>query len=74
MRTWLCELRKSLGLTLAQMGERLGISEGYYLLIEQGKRQRKMDIVLVAKLSEVSSIPVADIVQRDEEWRKGCGA
>lgn len=70
MRDWLSEVRSNLGLTLAQMGERLGISESYYLMIEQGKRQRKMDVALITKLSDVSGLSLDEIVKREEVWSK----
>ena len=48
---------------MAAMAEKLDLTESYYSLIEAGKRQQKMDIVLVGKLSAVLSIPVAEIVE-----------
>lgn len=63
LRDWLKEKRTAKGLTMAAMAEKLDLTESYYSLIEAGKRQQKMDIVLVGKLSAVLSIPVAEIVE-----------
>ena len=62
MRDWLKEKRTAKGLTMAQIAETIGITESYYSLIESGERQKKMDIMLVSKLSVILSIPVEQIV------------
>ncbi len=63
MREWLKTARESKGLTMKQLGEKLGISESYYCSIENGDRQKKMDIVLVSGLSSALDIPVAEIAR-----------
>ena len=67
MRGWLKEKRTAKGLTMAAMAEKLDLTESYYSLIEAGKRQQKMDIVLVGKLSAVLSIPVSEIVELEAQ-------
>lgn len=62
MRDWLKEKRVEKGMTMAQISEKLEISEPYYCLIEAGERQKKMDIVLVGKLSVIFDIPVTEII------------
>lgn len=61
MRSWLKEKRLAAGLTMKQIGEKLGISESYYCMIESGERQKKMDMTLVSGLSAALNIPIADI-------------
>lgn len=61
MRDWLTKARTEKGLTMKQMGEKLDITESYYSMIESGTRQKKMDLTLVAKLSTVLGIPIAEI-------------
>lgn len=63
MRDWLKEKRTERGLTMAQMAERLDLTESYYSLVESGKRQQKMDIVLAAKLSTVLAFPIDQIIE-----------
>ena len=65
MRDWLKETRTERGLTMAQMAERLDITESYYSLIESGERQKKMDISFAWKLSQVLSVPVDRIVEME---------
>ena len=63
MRDWLKEKRTERGLTMAQMAERLDLTESYYSLVESGKRQQKMDIVLADKLSTVLAFPIDQIIR-----------
>lgn len=62
MREWLKTLRKDNGLTAAELAEKLGISESYYCLIENGERQKKMDIVLVTRIAEVLNKSIVEII------------
>lgn len=68
MRDWLVDLRKSLGLTLREMGEKLGVSESYYLMIEQGKRQRNMDITFISRVAAISGKSEAKILKLEKEY------
>lgn len=65
MREWLRDLRNQKGLTMKNMAEKLGISESYYCAIENGERQRKMDMLLASGLSAILEVPVSRIVQLD---------
>ena len=62
MREWLKTLRKDNGLTAAELAEKLGISESYYCLIENGERQKKMDIILVTRIADALNKPIVDII------------
>ena len=75
MREYLKALRLEAGFTLQDMADRFGISRQYYEMIESGDRQRKMDITLISKISDVFGIPMADIVENEkaiyaDEWEK----
>lgn len=63
MRDWLKEKRAEKGLTMAQMAKKLDITESYYSLIENGERQKKMDISLAYNLASIFGIPVEQIVE-----------
>lgn len=62
MREWLRNSRNEKGLTMKELGAKLGISESYYCAIESGVRQKDMDLTLVAALSAALDISVADII------------
>ena len=64
-RQYLIDYRKENGIKAADMAERLGLSESYYSQIENGKRQKNMDIALVAVISKVTGIPLQEIVEHE---------
>lgn len=63
MREWLKKLREENGITQAQMGKKLDISEAYYSYIESGDRQKNLDLTLAVKLSVIFGIPIQQIVE-----------
>lgn len=74
MRKWLREARESKGLTMKQMAEKLLISESYYCAIENGTRQRNMDISLAERISETLQISMKEILRNESVMRKLAGA
>lgn len=69
MREWLRDARQSQRLTMKQMAAKLHISESYYCSIENGYRQRDMDISLVGKISDVLEISVKQILKLEQSLR-----
>lgn len=65
MRKWMLEARKNAKLTIREASSKLGISEGYYSLIESGERQKKLDITLAVKLADVFGVSLDFIVQQE---------
>lgn len=65
MREWLKAKRTEKGLTMAQMAEKLSITESYYSYIEAGERQKKMDVSLVGKLSAALGMPVEEVFRQE---------
>lgn len=63
MRDWLLNARKERGLTQLDIAKKLDISEAYFNYIENGERQKKMDIALASKLSMILDIPLAEIIE-----------
>lgn len=70
MREYLIKLRKGKSLTQQQMADKIGITKQYYNLIEKGKRQKKMDIVLVSAIASVFDMPIEQIVEYEKELIK----
>lgn len=66
MREWLWKLRGTK--TCREFGKELGISEQYYWLIEQGYRQQRMRVILIAKVAEVTGRPVEELVEAEREF------
>lgn len=63
------EARLEKGLTLKQLGEKLGVSESYCSAIESGVRQKKMDLALAMKLSQVLKVPIKRILHEEAKLR-----
>lgn len=63
MREYLKKLRESKGLNQQDMAERIGISKQYYSLIENGDRQKKMDVTLISAIAAILSVPIEQIIE-----------
>ena len=69
MREWLKNLRTEKKYTQKELGAKLGISESYYCAIENGERQKNMDMLIVSGLSAAFGVSVARIVQMENDHR-----
>ena len=58
-------MRMKRGLTMKEMGDELHISESYYCAIENGDRQKKMDITLAVGLARILCVSVEHIIELD---------
>lgn len=67
LRNWLKELRENRKLTQQNVADLLGITKQYYQMIEACERQRKMDIALLTKLSEIFQISLIKLVELESE-------
>ncbi|MEQ2417322.1 helix-turn-helix transcriptional regulator [Ruminococcoides bili] len=71
-RVYLIDLRNKKGLTQLDISKSMGISESYYNLIEQGQRQKNMNIVILYGLSKALKVPVNTLVDKEINFvRKG---
>lgn len=52
---------------MKQLANKLGISESYYCSIENGERQKNMDMVLVSGIAEAFGISVAQVFDYEQE-------
>lgn len=67
VRDWLKEKRIGKNLTQDQMAEQLGISLSYYNLIENGERQKKMDLSIANQLSVILGMTLMQIIEKESE-------
>lgn len=63
MREWLKQKRIEQNLTMAEMAEKIGITESYYSMIEADKRQRSMNFALVSKLSAIFGMSLEQVAE-----------
>lgn len=66
MREWLKQKRTQNGLTMAEMAEKLDLTESYYSRIESGDRQKNMDISILRKLSSIFDMTAEEIINLEE--------
>ena len=66
MREWLKKAREDKGITMKTAADELNISESYYCSIENGTRQKRMDISLASKISAVFGVPLAVVVEMEQ--------
>ena len=71
VRDWLKTARNDAGLTMKETAEKLDISESYYCSIENGTRQKRMDISLAMKISEVFALPLKAIFDAEMDVLAG---
>lgn len=72
MREWLKSLRTEKQMTLKNVADKLDISESYYCAIENGTRQKSLDLTLVSGLSVALDVPIAQIVKSELEYCATC--
>lgn len=69
-REYLITLRNKKGLTQLDISKSMGISESYYNLIEQGQRQKHMNITILYRLSKALEVPVKTLVNKEIDFAK----
>lgn len=65
MRVWLHDLRQEKGLTLRELGERIGITEGYMSFIEAGSKKKRMDIRTLALIADATGASLYDLMAKE---------
>ena len=71
VRDYLKRLREQNGLTMNEIAEKLGVSKQYYFMIENGERQKSMDITLVIKLCDIFQVTPETILSYELSVMKG---
>ena len=67
MREWLKTIRCNNKYTQQFVSDKIGISQQYYNLIENGERQKDLDLSLVLKLSNIFNVSVEWIIERENQ-------
>lgn len=64
-REYLIEMRTQKGLTQRDISEQLGISESYYNLIENGVRQKNMNVTTLCRLAKALQVSITMLVDKE---------
>jgi transcriptional regulator with XRE-family HTH domain len=67
VRKYLKELREERKMTQQAIADYLGISQNYYANIENGERQKSLDLVYVSKLAELFNVSVDWIAKQEQK-------
>ncbi len=70
MREYLKQLREKMGITQQKVADKLDISLSYYNLIENGDRQKNMDLLLASKISKVLNVSLEFIISEEAKLSK----
>ena len=70
MRTYLKDLRVNAELTQAEMAKKLGISESYYSLIENGHRKNDLTTAMAQQISKIFGITIGKVFELENHCHK----
>ena len=65
MRDWMKNARVEKGFTQLQVAEKIGITEGYYSLIENGERMKSLDLTFAKRLAELFGMTVQQVIEKE---------
>ena len=69
MRDWLYNIRKQNLLTMKEVANALGMTEGYYCRIEHGDGKQNMDVKTASGIARLFHMSVEDVCRMEEQWR-----
>lgn len=67
MRKYLKTLREQQSLSQQQIAQKIGISQNYYSMIENGERQKDLDLSIATKLAEIFGVTVEWIAEQESK-------
>ena len=67
VREYLKKLRLKKKMTKQAVADFLGISQNYYTYIENGERQKSLDLVYASKLAELFNVSVDWIAKQEQK-------
>ena len=70
MREWLKKIRNEKGLSQSEIAIKLNIGQQYYSMIENGERQKDLNLSLVTKLSEILGVSVNKIIAEENNVQR----
>lgn len=74
MRSYLKKLRDDNSVTQDALSEAIGISQNHYSNIENGARQKVIDLSLLVKIADYYSVPVQQLIEQELALLKEEGA
>ena len=65
-RTYLKQLRADSKKSMQEVAEAFGITRQYYEMIENGERQKKMDLALIVKIADFFGVPLEQVAEYEK--------
>lgn len=69
-RKYLIDLRNGLKKSQQTIAEYMNISQNYYSAIENGERQKDMNLSLMEKISGVFGLPLQSIIDAETKYKE----
>lgn len=69
MRKWLKEIRGKYRLTADEMAAALEVDSDFYEVIESGKLQLNMPVLMAAKIADRFDVPLSRLILFEEEYK-----
>lgn len=69
MRKWLKELRDKHNMSQQHVAEYLSVTRQYYNLIENGERQKDLDLSFVVRLAGLFDVSVDWIAEQEKKYK-----
>ena len=69
MRSWLKGLREKSKFSQTELASRLNIAQQYYSLIENGERQKDLDLSMATKLAKIFDVSIDWIIAEEEKLK-----
>ena len=70
MRTWLKKRRVEAGLSCKEMASKIGVTESYFYMLEEGIRQKKMDIGTALKLAKALDAEWQSVFEEEMRYER----
>ena len=70
MRTWLKKRRVEAGLSCKEMASKIGVTESYFYMLEEGIRQKKMDIGTALKLAKALDAEWQSVFEEEMQYER----
>ena len=70
MREYLMKLREENGGSQEEIAKEIGVCQQFYSMIEQGKRQKDLDLSLALKLAKCFGVSIDFIIAEEEKLKR----
>lgn len=70
MREYLKALRATSNFTQEKIAQKLGVTQQYYQLIENGERQKSLKVETLSSLAKIFNKPIEELLKLEQDYLK----